>query len=173
MRSFHGCDPSAVPDLEVPAAYASTSSSQDRASTVHFVEEREGIFRCGLLVLTRHQLAIEDDVGVVGLDARIHRANLLEDGLRIVRDQEPAPEKTLQLAVSIERISGHPAALDPIRDIAQRNCAVTNRADDFVARPEMLQRARNVVARVKVEGRAATAGHVNSVVNVQIDVPQP
>jgi hypothetical protein len=93
--------------------------------------------------------------------------------LRIVRNQEPAPEKTLQVVVSFERISGHSAAPNPIGNVAQRNGAVADRTHDFVARPEMLQRARNVVIRVEVEGRAATASHVNGVVNVQIDVPQP
>jgi hypothetical protein len=63
--------------------------------------------------LARHQLAVDDDVGVVWREARVHGADLFEDGLRIVRNQEPAPEETLQVAVSFERISGHSAA--PIR----------------------------------------------------------
>ena len=123
--------------------------------------------------MTRHQLAVDNDVRIVRRHPRVHRANLFENGLRIVRNEEPAPEETLQVAVSLERISGHSAASNPIGKIAQRNCAVTNRADDFVARPEMLERACNVVVRIKVESRAAAAGHVNGVVNVQIDVPQP
>src|ERR1700727_1641874 len=63
-----------------------------RTAAVHFVQERESIFRSGLLVLTRHQLAVDNDVRIVRRHPRVHRANLFENGLRIVRNEVHAPE---------------------------------------------------------------------------------
>jgi hypothetical protein len=61
------------------------SSGTYRAAASDRVERDDAILRCRLLVLTGHQLAVDDDAGGIRLGAGIQCADLLEDLLRVVR----------------------------------------------------------------------------------------
>jgi len=89
-----------------------------------------------------------------------------------VRDDEVASEHRLQLLVGLEHESGHVATANTIRNIPQRNRAMTNRADDFAFGPEIFERLGHIFVGKQIESCAAPAGHVDRVVLAQIHVAE-
>jgi hypothetical protein len=59
-----------------------------------------------------------------------------------------------------------------VGNISERNRAVADRPDDLTLNPEVIQGVRHVFIRVQVEGRATTARDMNSVILVEIHIPQ-
>jgi hypothetical protein len=143
------------------------------AGARHGVKENEGIFRRRLLILAGDQLAVLDDVWIVGADAGIFGSNFLKNRLRIVRDQEATAEHALEFLVTLKRITGGTTAADPLGNVAQGDGAVADRANDFVLRLEMLKNLGDVFVWIKIERRASAAGDMHGVVFVEIDVLQP
>src|ERR1700722_18065878 len=82
-------------------------SARHRSSAGHQMQQGKRVFRCRLLVLTRHQFAVDDYTRIIRASGpRIKRARFFENGLRKVRDQKSASEHGLQLPVTFQRVSG-------------------------------------------------------------------
>src|SRR5271170_4881864 len=89
-----------------------------------------------------------------------------------MRDQEAAAEHPLQFVIALECISGRAPAPHAVGNIAERDRPMADCSDDLTLGPEVIQGLRHVLIRVEVEGRASTAGDMNSVIRVKVYVPQ-
>src|ERR1700733_10464606 len=107
------------------------SAADGGISSRHRVQQYESILRGGLLVLTRHQLTVDDDEGVVGSHAKVVRAGLFQDSLGKVGDQETAAKDTLELLIPFQRVPRHIAPADSLGIVPERDRAVTNCSHDL------------------------------------------
>src|SRR3984885_11537066 len=148
-------------------------TARHRSSAGHQMQQGKRVFRCRLLVLTRHQFAVDDNTRIIrATGPRIKRARFFENGLRKVRYQKSASEHRLQLPVAFQRVSGHTAAANPVGNISESDSAMADGSNNFVARPEIFERLRDIFVRKQIERRTTPTRDMNSVVTAQIHILQ-
>ena len=81
--------------------------------------------------------------------------------MRVVWNDKAAAKHALQLLVAFQRVSRGPLASQLLGNIAKSDRAVTDRADNLAFGPKVLERLRDIIVWVKIEGGTTAAGHMH------------
>ncbi len=111
------------------------------------MKQLQRVLRCGLLVLTGHELPVDDHVRIVRRHSGVGGARFFQHRLRKVRDEKAALEQPLQFLIPLEGVAGDTAAAHAVGNVPEGDRAVADGPDDLVARPKVLERLSSAPVR--------------------------